>query len=185
MPYSFRSEQWLPYPVEIVFAFFADPENLPALTPPAQQARIDKLQLVPPSGTTPAQRPSRAAGVGSLISLSWRPLPPLPLRIRWLAEIIEYRTNDAFTDRQVRGPFRYWLHKHRVRPVGDRRAPGVTVLSDEIDYELPYGILGTLSHHFVHSQLEKAFAYRRAHLADALARTIPAQEKSAHEARAT
>ena len=179
MPYSFRSEQWLPYPVETVFAFFADPQNLSALMPPAQQARIDKLHLAQPSGAAAAQLPSRLAGVGSLISLSWRPLPSLPLRIRWLAEIIEFRTNDAFCDRQVRGPFRYWLHKHRVRAVVDRGGPGVTVLTDEIDYELPFGLLGTLSHYFVHSQLEKAFAYRRAHLGEALARTVATHEKSA------
>ena len=179
MPYSFRSEQWLPYPVEIVFAFFADPENLPALMPPAQQARIDNLQLVPPSGTTPAQLPSRAAGVGSHISLSWRPLPPLPLRIRWLAEIIEFRTNDAFSDRQVRGPFRYWLHKHRVRAM-DR----VTVLTDEIDYELPFGLLGTLSHHFVHQQIEKAFAYRRTHIVAALEQMTAGPTNPASEVRA-
>jgi ligand-binding SRPBCC domain-containing protein len=152
--------------------------------PSAQRARIDKLQLVPPARPAPEQIQSRMAGLGSLISLSWRPLPPLPIRIRWLAEIIEFRVNDAFTDRQVRGPFRYWLHKHRVRAVGDRGGPGVTVLTDEIDYELPFGILGTLSHYFVHHQLEKAFAYRREHIGAALERMMSVPKKPASELRA-
>ena len=29
MGYTFQTEQWLPYPVEDVFALFADPRNLP------------------------------------------------------------------------------------------------------------------------------------------------------------
>ena len=185
MPYSFRSEQWLPVPVETVFAFFADPENLPALMPPAQRARIDKLQLVPAPRPTPGLLSSKAAGIGSRIALSWRPVPLLPMRIRWLGEIIEFRAGDSFCDRQVRGPFTYWLHKHRVRPVGDREAPGVTLLTDEIDYELPFGILGTLSHHFVHRQIEKSFAYRREHLISALARFDITPAKPAPAVRAS
>ena len=37
MHHTFTSEQWLPYPVEPVFAFFANPENLPRLMPKWQK----------------------------------------------------------------------------------------------------------------------------------------------------
>jgi hypothetical protein len=36
MPHAFHAEQWLPYPIELVFAFsafFANPETSPALCP--------------------------------------------------------------------------------------------------------------------------------------------------------
>ncbi len=40
MRHTFQTEQWLPFPVELVFAFFAYPENLPRLMPAWQKARI-------------------------------------------------------------------------------------------------------------------------------------------------
>ena len=39
---NFQAEQWVPYPIEQVFAFFSDPANLPRILPPGQRARIDQ-----------------------------------------------------------------------------------------------------------------------------------------------
>ncbi len=47
MRHRFRTTQWLPYPVELVFAFFANPANLPKTPPDWQQARIDEIELTP------------------------------------------------------------------------------------------------------------------------------------------
>src|SRR3954451_16784048 len=43
MRFSFTSEQWVPFPLARVFAFFADPLNLPRLMPAWQDARIDRM----------------------------------------------------------------------------------------------------------------------------------------------
>jgi ligand-binding SRPBCC domain-containing protein len=167
MPYSFRSEQWLPYPVDTVFAFFADPENLPALILPGQRARIDRLTLVPPPNRATAA--SNIAGAGTRLTLSFRPLLRLPLRVSWEAEITEFAWNDHFSDRQVHGPFAYWRHNHRTRML-DRNGLGVTILIDEIEYELPLGLLGRLAHSlFVRRQIESAFAFRREQIVRTLA----------------
>lgn len=173
MPYSFRSEQWLPYPAETVFAFFSDPENLPTLMPDWQKARVERLDRVPPPLRASATSPAKAAGVGSQIVLSFRLSPLLPFRTRWHAEIEEFVWNDHFCDRQVRGPFSYWRHCHRTRSV-DRERLDITVLIDEVEYDLPFGPLGSLARSlFVERQIEAAFAFRRERLAQALALWSP------------
>src|ERR1035441_8722543 len=107
MGYSHHTEQWLPYPVEAVFAFFADPDNIPALLPIRQQARIEKVSLVPPSN--PANPGTTAyAGNGTRLTLSFRPFRYCPLRLRWEAEITEFSWNGQVCYRQVRGPFAWW-----------------------------------------------------------------------------
>ena len=175
MPYSFRSEQWLPYPVEIVFAFFADPENLPVLIPSALRARLERTTLVPPTRVNGASYSSGAAGAGSQIVLSLRLLPPVPIRVRLHAEIIDFEANRSFCDRQIRGPFSFWQHSHRFRAL-DRNGPAVTVLTDEIEYDLPLGPLGSLAHAlFVRRQIEAAFAFRRERIAQELARAASEQ----------
>ncbi len=179
MPYSFRSEQWLPYPVETVFALFADPENLPALMPAWQRARIERITLVPPPSAGGIKAP--AAGAGTRLVLSLRPLRAIPIRVRWHAEIVQFEGNRSFCDRQIRGPFAYWQHCHRVRAL-DRNGP--TVLTDEVEYDLPLGILGHMAHAlFVQRQIEAAFAYRHQRTLEALARAASAPAQPAQPSK--
>lgn len=87
MKCTFQSEQWVPYPVEAVFAFFADPRNLPALMPNWQNARLEHASIVAPSRSGAE---AEMAGIGSRITLSFRPLPGIPFRVRWEAEITDF-----------------------------------------------------------------------------------------------
>src|SRR5579875_2077398 len=115
--YVFQSEQWLPYPVEIVFAFFAQPENLPRLSPKWQKLRIEEAMFRSP-GPRPASQfsiRSFAAGAGTRLTVSFRPFPLSPLRLPWHVRIAEFEWNDHFCDEQEDGPFRYWRHCHSVR----------------------------------------------------------------------
>lgn len=41
MAQRFETRQWVPFPVELVFAFFANPSNLPHLMPPRLKTRIE------------------------------------------------------------------------------------------------------------------------------------------------
>ena len=63
MRHKFQTEQWVPYPREKVFAFFADPANLPPLMPHWQNARVEKAEYVPPPVSSDAT--GFAAGKGS------------------------------------------------------------------------------------------------------------------------
>jgi ligand-binding SRPBCC domain-containing protein len=174
MGFSYRSEQWLPYPVEDVFAFFADPDNLPALLPPRQKARIEMVDLVPPPRRASAAKPEAAAGSGSRITLSFRPFPFCPVRVRWQAEIGDFVWNERFCDRQIVGPFASWNHCHYVRRI-DAIQIDVTLVTDVVEYELPFGPVGQLAHRlFLRKQIENIFAYRQ----DQLARTFPRKAAS-------
>jgi ligand-binding SRPBCC domain-containing protein len=164
MRYTYHSEQWLPYPLDLVFAFFSNPENLPRLMPPWQKARIEEAALTapPPTPNRSVRFQNVSAGVGSRITLSFKPFPYAPLRVPWEAEITEFVWNDHFCDRQLRGPFAYWHHCHSLRPeTRTGISPPGTLLRDEIEYELPLGRLGDLANRiFITHQLRSTFAYR-------------------------
>jgi ligand-binding SRPBCC domain-containing protein len=159
MRHNFQAEQWLPYPREQVFAFFADPANLPPLMPRWQEARVEKADYVPPPLASPAS--GFAAGKGSLITISFRAIPFFPLRLRWDAYIADFRWNDFFCDEQRRGPFKYFRHCHRTREEV-REGIGGTVVTDAVEYELPLGLLGELANALViKRQIRALFAYRQ------------------------
>jgi ligand-binding SRPBCC domain-containing protein len=134
---SFITEQWVPFPVDRVFAFFTDPLNLPRLMPLWQDARIDSLELQQPDGRSLPH----TAGRGSRILLSFRPLPLSPIRLRWLALIDDYAIDHHFCDMQVTGPFGYWRHCHLMNAEAHGDADGTRV-TDVVDYEWPVGRLG-------------------------------------------
>ena len=173
MPQTLNSSQWVPYPVELVFAFFANPGNLPHLMPRQLQARVESSQLVAPPPRPVAPDPdlrfqSPAAGQGSEMTISFRPIPGIPFRIGWLARITEFVWNSHFCDEQLKGPFHCWKHCHRIRPEARDSVPGTLIL-DEVEYTLPLGPLGSIADSlFVHGQMESTFAYRQQRLEDIL-----------------
>jgi len=176
MRYSYHTEQWLPYPLENVFEFFADPENLPLLMPEWQQAHIDEEAIVPPPPRPgSAARPEiKAAGIGSRLTLSFLPFPYAPFRMRWVAEISEFVWNEHFCDRQLSGPFARWNHCHYLSRAVRGGICGA-LIADDLEYELPHGMLGQLAHRLVlRRQIERIFFLRHIQLAAMLARiTFP------------
>jgi ligand-binding SRPBCC domain-containing protein len=153
---SFTTEQWVPFRVDRVFAFFADPLNLPRLMPAWQAARIDSLELQSPGGPGP-----RVAGRGSRILLSFRPVPLSPIRLRWLALIDDYVVDHHFCDMQVTGPFGYWRHCHLVKAEAHGDGDGTRV-TDVVDYEWPVGRLsGAMDALGGRLQLRLFFRYRQ------------------------
>jgi ligand-binding SRPBCC domain-containing protein len=159
MRHHFETEQWLPYPFKRVFAFFADPANLPALMPGWQRARVERANYVSPPG--PPSTGKVVAGPGSLITISFRAVPLLPLRLEWDAYIAEFQWNEYFCDEQRRGPFKYFRHCHRV---SNEARDGMTgsMVSDAVEYELPLGMLGDLANVLaVKRQIRSLFAHRQ------------------------
>ncbi len=183
MRHTYSAEQWLPYPVELVFAFFANPENLPRLMPPWQKARIEEAAFAPPPPRPIAPDPtlrfkSIAAGLGTRITISFRPFPYSPVRVPWEAEITNFLWNDHFCDTQLRGPFAHWRHCHRVHAETRPNNSGVptqgTLLRDEVEYELPYGALGSLAQRLIIArQLRTTFDYRHRRTLEILPRIFP------------
>ena len=170
MRYSYHTEQWVPYPIDQVFKFFSNPDNLPLLMQPWQKAKIDRKTIVPTS--VPSPDPSQttgAAGSGSTITLSFRPFPYSPFRLRWLAEIVEFKWNERFCDRQLSGPFAYWNHCHYIQPVTRSGVSG-TLIADDLEYDLPDLLLGQIAHRLVvRALLKRTFSFRQTKLVSILA----------------
>jgi ligand-binding SRPBCC domain-containing protein len=147
--YTLRREQWLPKPIEEVFAFFSRPENLQAITPPWLDFRM-------------VEAPQFLAAT-SLIRyrLSWRVLP-----IRWTTEISAWNPPHGFVDREVAGPYALWNHEHRFAAQDEG-----TTMSDRVTYALPLGWLGRAAHRLmVKRDVEEIFNFR----AEAMKRLFPA-----------
>jgi ligand-binding SRPBCC domain-containing protein len=162
MHHIFEAEQWLPYPIEYVFGFFSNPENLPRLMPAWQKARIEEASFAPPpprpEGTP--RLPGVAAGAGTRMTISFRPFPFCPVRLPWEAEITEFAWNDHFCDIQHRGPFAYWKHCHRLSSV-EKDGKAGTRVHDHVEYEMHLGLLGELANKLVvPGQFKGIFDYR-------------------------
>ena len=166
MRHVFETDQWLPFPVPVVFAFFANPQNLPPLMPGWQQARIDELRLIAPPAPPPGSPSRLGTGVGTTMILSFRALPLIPLRLHWLALIPEFVWNDHFCDTQTAGPFRYWRHCHTVCAETRGGMEG-TIVHDRVEYELPGGPLGDLANLIGgRLQMRYIFGVRHRHAAE-------------------
>ena len=139
---TFIKESVIAASPERVFAFHELPDALARLTPPWESSRVIRL--------------ARISEIGSEAVIETRILGFLPAR--WVARHTAYDPPRMFEDVQVKGPFRFWRHRHFVAP----HASGA-LLRDEIEYEPPLGICGRLAAPFlIIPRLEKLFAYRHA-----------------------
>ena len=173
MHHHYKAEQWVPFSIELVFAFFANPENLPRLMPGWQKARIEEASFAPPPPRPESSPrfPGIAAGAGTHMTISFRPFPLAPARIPWDAEISEFVWNEHFCDIQLaRGPFHFWRHCHRLSPETRNGQPG-TLLRDEVEYEMRFGALGELAGRIgANWQFNSMFKYRHKRTAELLPR---------------
>jgi len=163
MPCQLQFADWVPFPVPRVFAFFSNPENLPRLMPPETRTKVDGFQLVAPPLAPDQDSVSlhHAAGVGSIIDTSFRPVRFLTWRRKWNAAITEFEWNHHFADVQQKGPFKSWQHRHEFLPEHRNGCDG-TLVRDVIEYEVGFGPLGALANSlFIDRQMRQIFAHRQ------------------------
>lgn len=129
----------LPLPVDEVFAFFSDAENLERITPPELAFHI----LTP----TPIN-----VDEGTMIDYRLR-LFGVPFH--WRTRIVQWHPNHQFVDEQVRGPYRSWRHLHTFADCEDG-----TRMTDRVEYGLPFQPMSSLVLPLVRRQLDRIFRYR-------------------------
>ncbi len=146
--YFFETEQWVGAGLDETFAFFADAENLEAITPPFLHFRV--LTQLPIT-----------MGEGVLIDYRLR-LHGMPAR--WVTRIEEWSPGQGFVDRQLSGPYPHWVHRHRFEA-----GRGGTWVRDRVDYALAFDPLSRPVHAFyVRPTIQRIFAYRRGAIAHLL-----------------
>ncbi|MGA8344492.1 MAG: SRPBCC family protein [Candidatus Sulfotelmatobacter sp.] len=161
MSHPVEFEQWVPFPIARVFAFFSNPENLRRIMPASSSTKLIVLNRMPTSLPLPGLTSDKAAGVGSTIVTSFRVFPFLPVRAKWIARITEFEWNDYFADVQDTGPFKSWHHRHEFR-AETRDGVAGTLIRDLIEYEVGFGFLGAIANAlFVRRQMQSTFNLRQ------------------------
>jgi hypothetical protein len=139
--YQLDREQRVPRPLPEVFDFFSQAENLDRLTPPWL-----RFQIVTQTPITVQE--------GTIIDyrLRYRGLP-----VRWQTLIEVWEPGVRFVDRALKSPYALWRHTHTFE-----ETPNGTIISDHVEYALPFGPLGQLAHTvMVHRDVNAIFDYRQ------------------------
>lgn len=137
-------EQLVTASLDRVVAFFGDPSNLDAITPPWLRFRIVTPLPIEMGCDTRIEYQLRLAGVP----------------VRWRTRIATWDPPYGFVDVQERGPYALWEHSHHFRAC----AEGVW-MADAVRYALPFAALGAVAHALaIRAALAAIFDYRFARI---------------------
>lgn len=141
--YYFHAEQWLAIDIKKAWGFFSSPQNLALITPPEMNFKIKSSMK------------NSEIYEGMLIDYTVKPLFGIPLA--WKTKICQVNEPYSFMDTQLKGPFRLWEHTHSFI-----EKDGGVLVKDQVKYQMPLGILGTLAHTLVvNKRIEGIFSYRK------------------------
>ena len=142
MKYKLYREQQLNCDIQTAWEFFSSPQNLAKITPKDM------------AFTVLSKNQSEPIYEGMLIDYTVSPLLHIPLK--WQTKIIQVDFQKSFTDFQEKGPYKVWHHFHEFI-ANDK---GV-LMKDTVTYELPFGIIGTITHKLVvQKKVASIFNYR-------------------------
>ncbi len=140
--HKFHTEQLLNVSIEEAWDFFSSPGNLPKITPSDLDFKI----------ITQLERQSIFPGM----HIEYRVKPLLGIPVKWITIINDVVVPHHFTDKQLKGPYKLWLHSHTFTETED----GI-LMTDDVYYQLPFGIIGEIAHRlFVRKRIEEIFSYR-------------------------
>ncbi|WP_458746181.1 SRPBCC family protein [Candidatus Nitrosocosmicus sp. T] len=139
---SFEQSFLVNYGVDEVWNFYTDINHLEIVTPPNL-----KLKIIETS--------DRQIVEGLRITVSGR----LALyNSKWYSKIsLVDKSKYKYIDEMVKGPFKKWKHVHLFSEIGKNQ----TVVTDKIEFELPFFFLGKLMEGYVENSLRKIFEYRK------------------------
>jgi len=137
---TFTWQSTLTYPAHEVFAWHTLPGAFERLSPPWRTVRVLRSSgsLTPDSEVL-----VRCSALG-------------PISFNWLLRHGEYRPQELFTDEQVTGPFRSWVHRHSFIP----HRESLSTMLDEVEFEMP--LLASPITSLIVRDLRRLFAFRHA-----------------------
>jgi len=118
----FERSVLLAAPPEEVYAFHEDPRNIVKISP--SSLRVEKVEC-----TVPAR-------VGEEFRLR---VSQFGLPLEWIGYWDEAVPCSRLVDGAHKSPFRHWRHHHLFAEV-----PGGTLMTDRVEYALPFGMIGRL-----------------------------------------
>lgn len=141
--HQYKTEQWLPISLQEAWNFFSSPKNLTLITPPELGFKI-LTQL-------------NGEEIYEGMKIDYKVKPLLGIPVHWRTEICRVQKEKLFTDRQEIGPYKVWEHTHYFIEQN-----GGTLMKDEVNYLLPFGAIGRMTHSIlVKKKIENIFHFRR------------------------
>ena len=127
-------------PLSEIFEFFSNAENLNKITPPDMQFKIlTPLPIIIKKGTL----------IDYKIKVNGIPF-------NWQTEITEWEPNKRFIDKQLKGPYRVWIHEHTFE-----EKDGKTIMNDHVQFLSPGWFLEPIINKlFIEKKVKGIFAYR-------------------------
>ncbi len=124
--------------IEQLFDFHFDISNLKKITPPEIKVELLNKDFIPHEGGV-----LRLKTIKNFIPIVWE------------VKIVKIQRPNLLIDVAIKSPFKYWEHSHIFTKRGN-----VWELKDVINYELPFGKLGSLFNFFIKKELNKMFEFR-------------------------
>ncbi|MBU2584134.1 MAG: SRPBCC family protein [Bacteroidetes bacterium] len=127
--------------IEKLYKFHLDPRNLRLISPRSLPAKVVHISH------TPLQKGSEIKiklNVFPFVSVNWEVL---------IENVIE---NKLIVDLQKKGPFKFWRHEHKFDLLFD----GTVVMTDDITFEIGFGLLGKIASPFIKWPIKKILETR-------------------------
>jgi len=141
--HQFKTQHWLPISIKEAWNFFSSPKNLSRITPPEMDFKI--------------LTPNLPINIHNNLLINYSVKPIFGIEMKWETEIMDVSNENYFIDKQNKGPYSFWEHKHLFEVNNN----GV-LMTDIVNYKLPFGLLGNLIHFiFIRKKIESIFEYRK------------------------
>jgi ligand-binding SRPBCC domain-containing protein len=140
---TFRKSFIVKSPIERVWHFYTDIKHLEIITP-----KEIELKIISTTNQHIVQ--------GQEIWVSGKIFEKTKRRMKWHSKITFLIVHE-YTDEMLSGPFKKWRHLHRFHSIDGKQ----TEVIDEVEFELPFGILGKLFEGYAYKQLQNTFEYRK------------------------
>lgn len=132
-------------PIDRVWEFYTDIKHLEIITP-------IEIELKITSATSQKLIQGSEFWLEGKLMISKR---------KWHSVIKSIRPYQ-YLDEMLTGPLRKWRRLHKFNDIHINEDQKQTEVIDEVDFELPYSLVGKLFEGYVCKRLEKFFDYRKA-----------------------